>query len=154
MCHTLLVRPVQYLAATLSVLTYRKSLLLYSGANSRVVRLSIGHWYAMVEVSCGVLRTREQTRPFSYKNGTYPAAKRPARWKIRYEETLRKQAALFPQHVPSPTALTNIFKPRANQVSDQVRQTRDRSSGTLYFVIYAQPPGKIVKYIPNVVTYP
>lgn len=43
----------------------------------------------------GGLRTVEQTRPFSYKNGTYPAAKRPADGKYVTEGTLRKQAALL-----------------------------------------------------------
>lgn len=97
----------------------------------------------------GSARARAQTRPFSYKNGTYPAAKRPAdekyvtkgakggerrcanRANILFAQT-RALRAFFPRKT-----LINIFEPRANQVSDQARQTRDPLAPILDFAINA-----------------
>ena len=90
--------------------TYRKSLLLYSGANSRVVRLSIGHWCATVKVSHRGVCERESKRGhFRTK-----MARIPRRNDQPMENTLWRERCANRQpcsaHVPSSAAVNQHFQ--------------------------------------------
>jgi len=115
--------------------TYRKSLLLYSRVNSRVVRLSIGHWCATVKVSHRGFASGRANEAIFVQKWHVSRGETTSRWKIRYGGNAAQTGSpvLHMYRVPQP--LTNIFKPRANQVSDQVRQTRDRSSELSFFPV-------------------
>jgi len=112
---------------------YRKSFLLYFGTNSRVVRLSVGHWCATVEVSYRGFANGRANEAIFVQKWHVSRGETTGRWKIRYGGNAAQTGNPPPHMYRVPQPLTNIFKPRANQVSDQVRQTRDRSSGTLFF---------------------
>lgn len=66
------------------------------------------------------------------------------RWKIRYEGNAAQTGGPSPHMYRVPQPLTNIFKPRANQVSDQVRQTRNRSFELSFSLPPSSPRNKSV----------
>lgn len=124
---------IQCLAAMLSVKPIVNRFYYIPGQIREFVRLSIGHWCATVEVSYRGFANERANEAIFVQKWHVSRGETTGRWKIRYGGNAAQTGSPPPHMYRVPQPLTNIFKPRANQVSDQVHQIRDRSSVLPFF---------------------